>query len=127
MKKIMKKFYSQRAEMLGYKPKKKKDVKEGIHVTSWSPTAQMATVKDPAIFENPSELNGLELDDPVAMATTPTEKLGVLMGITGFRKAIVRTMEGKLIEYDRDAIVAYSPEVEVDEIPGSGSPDEEPG
>lgn len=97
MKRMIQKQNKQLAEMLGY-GKKKKKMTEAVHMTSWAPAGQMAVVKDPQIFTDPAQTHGIEIGDDVALASSPEECIGELVGITGFRAAIVRNADSHAIQ-----------------------------
>ena len=86
---------------------KSESVNEAIHLASRSVAGKMARFGDPEWTSDPAQIRGIELGDSVAFAHAPYEEIGKLVGITGFKEAMIRTSTGKVAEYQADSLVKF--------------------
>jgi hypothetical protein len=109
MKKIVQGRYDRIAGM--YKYKFAKQTNESIHMVSTAPVAQMAPVNvikaNPELVSDPAQVSGIEIGDEVALVNDPETSVGVLIGITGFRYAIVQDETGAMNEYDSSTVLKF--------------------
>ena len=128
----MKSTYQIRGQMFsdffGYSKKRKvssgvkeNQVKESEHVLSRVTGTVCNNMMDDQLFlTDPATLGGrIELGDRVALASSPKKLLGELIGITGFRRAVVMLEAGGTNEYGaEDLVMLEKKDVFKDNVPG---------